>query len=429
MVPETESRRIFGDAPALPGAPAGVTLGAVAAAGIRHHADESPVGIVVLSCQGLIVKYVNAAFRRLVNAEGSVVVGSSFFEAFPVLCANDALRGMLADAAVDRDFDVADVPVRIGEPATEADSSSNLVVSVAHVRAGSRGDGAADNGLLVKAIEAPSQGGAESAITPESEESNEPAFDLIQINQRLVLAALREQDLKERAEAANDAKSKFLATMSHELRTPLNAIIGYASLLDEGVWGPIREEQHMHIERLKTSARHLLGLVTDLLTLARVDADKEVVYVEPCSSDAILDEAVSLTMPMAVAKRLELSVHGCEPFILKTDRGKLLQVLVNLMGNAIKFTETGGVTLSLSISGSSAQFRVSDTGIGISEANLPHVFDMFWQADQDLTRRAGGAGLGLNVSHRLARLLGGDLSVESREGEGSTFTLTLPRAD
>jgi signal transduction histidine kinase len=214
--------------------------------------------------------------------------------------------------------------------------------------------------------------------------------------------------------------------MSHELRTPLNAIIGYASLLDDEIWGPIQAEQHAHLQRLKTSARHLLTLINDVLTLARVDADKEVAHMTDVDAGSLLDEALTLTMPLVVEKRLDFSLMLNESFMIRTDRGKLLQIIVNLISNAVKFTNQGQITLSASIRGDEAEFCVTDTGIGISPTHLEHVFDMFWQVDQDLTRRVGGTGLGLNVSRRLAWLLGGRMIAESVPGEGSKFTVRLP---
>jgi signal transduction histidine kinase len=250
--------------------------------------------------------------------------------------------------------------------------------------------------------------------------------ELVDVNQRLVVAALREQDLKERAEAASKAKSAFMATMSHELRTPLNAIIGYASLLDDGIWGPIQPEQHAHIERLKMSARHLLTLINDVLTLARIEADKELVHTEDVHAGALLDEVLTLTMPLIAEKHLGFSLELDDTFTIHTDRGKLLQILVNLISNATKFTSHGEITLIAAIRGRDAEFSVKDTGMGISPEHLAHVFDMFWQVDQNLTRREGGSGLGLNVSRRLAWLLGGRITAESTLGEGSTFSVCIP---
>jgi signal transduction histidine kinase len=409
---------------------------ATTARGIRDHADRCGIGVVVALGDPAVVSYANPAFRRLAGAEDGTVIGRPFFEAFPLL-SNDQVRTAISDIAERGREPNAERLLETEIPGAEADSvARRLKISLSAIRETASGIlHNRPNGLLIQIHDGsaddvqPEPHAGPSGDGDQARREYRPAVDneLVEVNQRLVIAALREQDLKERAEAANEAKSMFLATMSHELRTPLNAIIGYASLLDDEMWGPIQEAQHRHLQRLMTSARHLLGLITDLLTLARVEADKEGVYAEDLDVAMLLDEALSLTMPLAVSKHLTVTVDVNQSFTLHTDRGKVLQILVNLISNAIKFTDVGEITISASLVSGEAEFSVRDTGIGISPAHLDRVFDMFWQVEQDLTRRAGGAGLGLDVSRRLAQLLGGRLTAESTRGVGSKFTLYLPQ--
>jgi signal transduction histidine kinase len=248
-----------------------------------------------------------------------------------------------------------------------------------------------------------------------------------EINQRLLVASLRELELTERAEAANEAKSAFLATMSHELRTPLTAILGYEELLADGVSGPTTEVQRKHLSRIKLGAQHLLTLIDGILTLARLDAGSEALFRDQVSVDRLLDETATLISPLATAKRIEFEVRRPEPSLaVHTDHTKVRQILVNLLGNAVKFTDQGEVVLEAHVEGDFVIFTVRDTGIGISAEYQERIFDSFWQVRQTTTRTVGGSGLGLSVSRRLARLLGGDITVESSEGVGSTFTLRLP---
>jgi signal transduction histidine kinase len=248
-----------------------------------------------------------------------------------------------------------------------------------------------------------------------------------EINQRLLVASLRELELTERAEAANEAKSAFLATMSHELRTPLTAILGYEELIAEGLPGPVTEVQQTYLSRIKLGAQHLLALIDGILTLSRLDAGSEEVRREPITVDRLLEEAATLITPLAASKRIEFTVRRPEsPFAMDTDHTKLRQILVNLLGNAVKFTDRGEVILEARVDGDVAVFTVRDTGMGISTQHLERIFDAFWQVKQTTTRTVGGSGLGLSVSRRLARLLGGEITVESTEGVGSTFTLRLP---
>jgi PAS domain S-box-containing protein len=242
-------------------------------------------------------------------------------------------------------------------------------------------------------------------------------------------SARREADAaRTAAEEASRAKSDFLATMSHELRTPLNAIIGYQNLLADGVTGPVSDTQRRQLDRIGTSAHHLLMLIDEVLTLSRVEAGKERVHVEPVDVARILDEAKSIIEPLATQKGLEFKViEPPSPIVIQSDAGKLRQALLNMLSNAVKFTGRGSVILHVLDAGDAVAFEVRDTGIGIAAEHFERIFEPFWQVEASMTRTTTGTGLGLAVTRRLARLLGGDVTVQSAVGEGSTFTLRLPR--
>jgi PAS domain S-box-containing protein len=231
------------------------------------------------------------------------------------------------------------------------------------------------------------------------------------------------------AEEASRAKSDFLATMSHELRTPLNAIIGYQNLLADGVTGPVSDTQRRQLDRIGASAHHLLMLIDEVLTLSRVEAGKESVHIEPVDVAIILDDAGAIIEPLVKQKGLEFRVVApASAGTMQTDGGKLRQALLNLLSNAVKFTGRGSITLSAAVDGDAIVFEVRDTGIGVAAEHLERIFEPFWQVEASTTRTASGTGLGLAVTRRLAALLGGTVTVKSAVGEGSTFTLRLPRA-
>ena len=253
----------------------------------------------------------------------------------------------------------------------------------------------------------------------------------------------REQTARAEAEAANRAKSDFLAMMSHELRTPLNAILGYCELLALGLSGPVVDAQREQLGRIQASSHHLIGLVNEILDLAKIEAGTLAVSSEPASTAEAISAAAALTQPQAQAAGITLSAElpPDEASIYLGDEDRVRQILVNLLSNAVKFTEAGGnITLGSGVTGAPAPgarlqggpewvyFHVTDTGIGIPEEELRVIFDPFVQVETGHTRSRDGTGLGLTISRRLARLMGGDLTARSEVGRGSTFTLWLPTA-
>jgi PAS domain S-box-containing protein len=252
------------------------------------------------------------------------------------------------------------------------------------------------------------------------------------INEELLERTHEAERLRAAAEEANQAKSTFLAVMSHELRTPLNAIAGYAELLELGIHGPVTDAQREMLGRIARSQRHLLRLINEVLNLARIEAG----HVEYTIEEVPVGELVAGVEPMVESllqqKQLHFSADVRPGLAARADRDKCQQILLNLLGNAAKFTPAGGrVRIEAGTSGQLPErlyIRVHDTGIGIPEDKLEAVFQPFVQVDATRTRTAEGSGLGLAISRDLARGMGGDLSAESRPGEGSTFTLTLPCA-
>jgi len=234
-------------------------------------------------------------------------------------------------------------------------------------------------------------------------------------------------DAKKRAEAANVAKSSFLAHMSHELRTPLNAVIGLTSLL---LRSKMNEEQHEYIETIQLSGETLLTIINDILDLSKVEAGELQLERKEFELRSCVESALDLVAPRAEEKQLELSYHIDPevPGMVRGDIVRLRQVLLNLLNNAIKFTEQGEVTLTvwaephIDVGKSRIFFSVRDTGVGMSSEQVHHIFAPFKQADSSTTRRYGGTGLGLTISQNLVRLMQGNFDVQSRPGLGSTFT-------
>lgn len=243
-------------------------------------------------------------------------------------------------------------------------------------------------------------------------------------------ALARAEEARGRAEEANRAKMEFLAAMSHELRTPLNAIGGYAQLLELGVHGTVTDQQREPLSRIRRSQQHLLGIINDILNFSRIDAGQITYDLEAVRVLDVLESVSQMIVPLADAKGLTLEMGACSPDAMAcADRAKTDQILINLLSNAVKFTPSGGqVTLSCAIAGiDEVEVTVRDTGGGIPADQQARIFEPFVQVGRTLTEMREGAGLGLAISRDLARAMGGDLTVESTEGAGSTFTLHLPR--
>ncbi|MBW4647306.1 MAG: hypothetical protein KME06_01195 [Kastovskya adunca ATA6-11-RM4] len=229
------------------------------------------------------------------------------------------------------------------------------------------------------------------------------------------------------SDAANRAKTEFLANMSHELRTPLTAIIGFSSVLLEEKLGLLNDKQRLYVAESHKCGHQLLELINDLLDLSKIEAEREELILENCSVQEVCQGCLSLVYEQAQRRGLQLSL-SIEPTLKSciADRRRLKQILLNLLSNAIKFTESGLITLDVLNGSDCMQFQVTDTGIGIAEAEQAKVFQTFQQLDSGLNRQYEGTGLGLALAQKLAKLHGGDILLKSELGSGSSFTLVLP---
>jgi protein-histidine pros-kinase len=249
---------------------------------------------------------------------------------------------------------------------------------------------------------------------------------------RLVDAEARAREKNIELERANKAKDRFLATMSHELRTPLNAIIGFTGTLLMELPGPVNSEQRKQLKTVQSSGRHLLALIDDLLDLARIEAGKVAVELQRIACDSVIEEVAAALRPGALEKGLLFELDaGPGPLEVRADQRALRQILLNLVGNAIKFTPSGTVRLAVtSVQGGGTdrvRFAVTDTGIGIAAADQQRLFEPFARVGTGASR-IQGTGLGLHLSRALAELMGAAITCESQQGKGSTFVLELGAA-
>jgi signal transduction histidine kinase len=242
------------------------------------------------------------------------------------------------------------------------------------------------------------------------------------------MALVEARDARAEVEAADRAKSEFLTVMSHELRTPLNAIAGYAELMEMGLRGPLTEHQREDLGRIRVSQQHLLGLINQVLNYAKLEAGTVQYEITRVAVDDVVADATDLIAPQAGAKGLTLNVARPARLAVRADADKVCQIMLNLLSNAVKYTNRGGQIAVASEKSDYVRVLVRDTGLGVPADKLDTIFEPFVQLGRALNRPGEGTGLGLAISRDLARWMGGDLTVESRLGVGSTFTLSLPPA-
>jgi len=265
-------------------------------------------------------------------------------------------------------------------------------------------------------------------LQAQADKLKETAMELASLNRTLLEKSQEALRARDEAFQANKAKSAFLAAMSHELRTPLNAIMGYIDLLALEVHGPVTDEQRERLERVKRSANHLLDLINDVLSFARIEAGRLEFDIGPVAVDDVLRSTEELLGPQIAAKKLRYTTtNDCPGTRVPADREKLLQILINLLSNAIKHTREGGeIVLACARRDGTIAFSVRDNGPGIPAEKLEEIFQPFTQVEDPFGATRQGAGLGLSISRELARAMKGDVTVQSQVGVGSTFTVTLP---
>lgn len=245
--------------------------------------------------------------------------------------------------------------------------------------------------------------------------------------EQLENAKVKLEESNKRLKELDRLKSMFIASMSHELRTPLNSIIGFTGMTLKGLSGDLNEEQKDNLIRVYNSARHLLSLITDIIDITKIESGKIDLFFETVSLKDIINEAVNTIKPQLNDKNLYLTLDIPEDIEINTDKKRLLQCLLNLLSNATKYTEKGGITIKTHSNGEDVEISISDTGIGISEKEMPRLFEAFERIDSKLKVKAGGTGLGLYLTKKIAtEILHGSISVKSIEEQGSTFTLKIP---
>lgn len=249
-----------------------------------------------------------------------------------------------------------------------------------------------------------------------------------EMEQRIIDRTTELAAAMEKSQAADRIKSAFLATMSHELRTPLNSIIGFTGILLQGLAGPLNPEQHKQMGMVQTSARHLLALINDVLDISKIEAGQLALSPVKFELGPSIEKTATLVAPMAEKKGLELRV-AVAPDVgnVFADQRRLEQIFLNLLTNAVKFTEQGGVSIVCSMVGESCEVKISDTGIGIRPEDASSLFQPFHQLDTGLSRKHDGTGLGLAISKKLLDCMGGTIHLESTPGKGTTFTVRFPK--
>ncbi len=420
------------------------TLGSIADAVITIDAESR-------------ITYINAAGEKLTGWPADQAVGRDLSEVAFVIAADDnasetrrnllevqvrdVVGGRASGTRADMTLvgrqgahiyvDVTAAPLR-----AESDSVTGVVLALRDISDRKRAEialGLANKALQDQASELEAQASELEAQAAEMEHSSERLEEQVEEG-RLLARNLEDvnkslQSAKREAELANRAKAEFLANMSHELRTPLNAIGGYASLILEGIRGPVTDAQRADLMRIKGSQHHLLSLINDILNFAKIEAGRVAFDFEDVSMSSVLGQLEALIQPQVLEKKLHYEYLCCDDrFSAWVDRERLQQILVNLLSNAVKFTQVEGqIRVECDATHDDMIVRVSDTGIGIPAEKLESVFEPFVQLNRGQTGSMAGTGLGLAISRDLARAMRGDLRAESKVNAGSTFILTLPR--
>jgi CheY-like chemotaxis protein/signal transduction histidine kinase len=267
---------------------------------------------------------------------------------------------------------------------------------------------------------------ANEELQSQTEELQQQSEELHQQTEELHQQTQELAHQRAQVEEADRLKSQFLSNMSHELRTPLNSIMALSQLMLARGTGASPDKEAEYLSIIERNGRHLLNLINDILDLSKIESGRMDVTPTRFRPEIVVQRALEVARPLAEAKGLSITVEAQPVPEITTDRDKVHQILLNLLSNAVKFTDRGGITVRISADGEKILFAIQDTGIGISDADLSQIFDEFRQVDGSTTRRHEGTGLGLSIGQKLARLLGGEITVDTKPGKGSTFVLTLP---
>jgi signal transduction histidine kinase len=371
---------------------------------LRLCMQQAPLPFAITRGAEHTLAYANSAFRRLVGVGNADALGA------PIATVFTASEGQALNAILDRAFldGVEQLDERID---TSSKTASGWQFTVWPVIADNRLAGAL--GIQIR----------------DSSPPDDAANLQRQVAEQMLLSALRERGLADDAETANRAKTAFLRAMSHELRTPLNAIAGYVDLLDMGLRGPVTEDQRADLARVRTNQQHLAALINEILNFARVGSGSVSYAVSDVNGCDALKHAIELIEPLIAQQGLVFDgIAGDSSIVARADPEKVTQILVNLLSNALKFTPAGGhISAECAAVDDTVTLSIRDTGLGIAADKLETIFEPFVQLHEGLADREGGVGLGLSISRDLARAMKGDLTVESIEGKGTRFTLSLPR--
>jgi signal transduction histidine kinase len=365
----------------------------------RHFLKDAPIPMALVATGEHRIHTANQAFAAALGADLDELLDSD-------------VAAFFADPARVRERLEA---VRSGAEAVHARPVNNtrgdsVLLTVWRIE-----DGEADLGLL-----------AAAGTTPGDALPHSMSETLREVNEALIMSALREQALADEARAESEAKSVFLASVSHELRTPLNSVLGYADLLAAGVPEALPEPLVKYVDRIRAAAGHLLSLIEQIIEASRAEFEQHM-RTEEFDAAALMREVAGMVRPRAAEKQLDLRLEGVDDALrIVADRKKLRQVVLNLLVNAIKFTDEGGVTVTVKRDAPDVVITVADTGIGIEEELHDQIFRRFWQVDGSATRSEGGMGIGLWVVRTLVEVMDGHIELRSAPGEGSEFRVTLP---